>query len=233
VLKFVRLDHKVSALHYCSKIGSDLDKPDGLTLLTAKDIPLRIWPLDVNRINGIGPKAAAKLKGLGIPTIGELACADLGLLQENFGRSYAAWLHEAANGIDERPVVTQSEPKSISRELTFERDLHAVKDRDRLSQIFTDLCVQLAADLERKGYAGRTVGIKLRYDDFQTVTRDCTLPFAVADAATIRRAAGECLKRVPLEKRIRLLGVRITALSKGDTSDNVPGAHQHQLDLAC
>ena len=112
-----------------------------------------------------------------------------------------------------RDVVTESEPKSISRETTFERDLSARRDRDQLSQIFTDLCVQLAGDLQRKGYAGKTIGVKLRYDNFETVTRDHTIERATQDAQTIRRAAGACLKRVPLERRIRLLGVRIGALS--------------------
>ncbi len=112
-----------------------------------------------------------------------------------------------------RDVVTESEPKSISRETTFERDLSARRDRDQLSQIFTDLCVQLAGDLQRKGYAGKTIGVKLRYDNFETVTRDHTIEHATQDAQTIRRAAGACLKRVPLERRIRLLGVRIGALS--------------------
>jgi DNA polymerase-4 len=89
-----------------------------------------------------------------------------------------------------------------------------VRDRDELSRVFTGLCVTLAADLERKGYVGKTIGLKLRYDNFRTVTRDRTLGEATADAAAIRRAAGECLKRMPLDRRIRLLGVRIGALSK-------------------
>jgi DNA polymerase-4 len=111
-------------------------------------------------------------------------------------------------------VVTHSEPKSISRETTFEDDLHPVRDREALSRIFTELCARLAGDLERKGYAGRTIGLKLRYDNFKTLTRDCTLEAPTRDATAIRRAAGECLKRVPLERRIRLLGVRVGSLIK-------------------
>jgi len=197
-----------------AKLASELDKPDGLTILRETDIATRIWPLPARRINGIGPKAAAKLEALGIRTIGELAAADPGWLVTQFGRSHGAWMHEAAHGRDERPVVTHSDPKSISRETTFERDLHAKRDRAELSAIFTRLCEQLAADLQRKGWVGRTIGLKLRYDDFRTVTRDLTLPEPVADAAAIRRAAGECLKRVPLERRLRLLGVRAGALSR-------------------
>ena len=137
---------------------------------------------------------------------------------EHFGAHYGAWLHEAAHGRDERPVVTYSEPKSISRETTFERDLHAdARPRASSRAIFTDLCVGVAGDLERKGYVGKTIGLKLRYDNFRTVTRDRTIAAPTQDAQAIRRAAGECLKRVPLERRIRLLGVRVGALSSPPT----------------
>ena len=111
-------------------------------------------------------------------------------------------------------MVTHSEPVSISRETTFERDLHAVHDRAALGAIFTRLCEQLASDLQRKGYLGRTVGIKLRFEGFHTVTRDLTLDLPTQDAQAIRRAAGACLKRVALDKRIRLLGVRMGSLSR-------------------
>jgi DNA polymerase-4 len=198
-----------------SKIASELDKPDGLTVVTADDVASRIWPLPARRINGIGPKANAKLEGLGIKTIGELAQRERAWLVERFGKSYGAWLYDASHGIDDRPVVTHSEPVSMSRETTFERDLHAVRDRAALSRIFTELVEELAQDLQRKGYAGRTIGIKLRFDDFKTVTRDHTLPQATADARTIRRVAGECLKRVDLTRRLRLLGVRAGTLEKG------------------
>jgi len=197
-----------------SKIASELEKPGGITVLRMEDVPARIWPLAVRKINGIGPKAGAKLEALGIRTIGELAQADPVLLVEHFGSSYGAWMHEAAHGRDERAVVTYSEPKSISRETTFEDDLHPVRDREQLSRIFTSLCVKLAEDLGRKGYVGRTIGLKLRYDNFKTVTRDRTLDEPTGDAAAIRRAAGECLKRVPLDRRLRLLGVRVGSLSR-------------------
>ncbi|MDL2339319.1 MAG: DNA polymerase IV [Pseudomonadota bacterium] len=204
----------VSPNKLLSKIGSDLDKPDGLTLLGAADIPTRIWPLAARKVNGIGPKAAARLEGIGIHTIGDVAAADPDFLVAEFGPSYGAWLHAAAHGRDDRPIVTHSEPKSISRETTFERDLHAVRDRTTLSESFTRLCERLAGDLQRKGYATQTVGIKLRYDDFRIVTRDVTLPAAIGDATSIRRAAGSCLKRVDLSRRLRLLGVRAGTLTR-------------------
>lgn len=213
-----------------AKLCSDLDKPAGITVVTAADIPARIWPLPARRINGIGPKAAARLESLGIVTIGELAAADPAWLQDRFGERYGVWLHRAANGEDERPVVTESEPKSVSRETTFERDLHPRLDKSDLSQHFTRLCEQLAADLARKGYVGKTVGLKLRFDNFHTVTRDQTLAAPTGDAAIIRRAAGECARRVPLERRIRLLGVRISALSRRDAiPEHTPPPAQAEL----
>ncbi len=197
-----------------SKIASDLDKPDGLSLLTHADIPHRIWPLPARRINGIGPKAGAKLAALGITTIGQIAERDRAWLVQHFGAHYGSWLHDASHGVDDRPVVTHSEPVSMSRETTFDRDLHAKRDKAELGAIFTKLAEQVATDLQRKGYQGRTIGIKLRFEDFKTVTRDMTVEAPTADAATIRLAAGLCLKRVDLERRIRLLGVRVGTLQR-------------------
>lgn len=212
-----------------AKIGSDLDKPDGLTLLGMDDVPSRIWPLPAAKINGIGPKSARKLSELGIETVGQLAAAQPALLQQHFGLRYASWLLRVANGLDERPVVTHSEPKSISRETTFERDLHVIEDRARLSEVFGRLCEQLENDLLRKRVVGRTVGIKLRFNDFRTVTRDVTLPHDLADAQAIRGAAGQCLKRVPFDSRIRLLGVRVSSLRRPDAQQAQTQARQLTL----
>ena len=210
-----------------SKISSELDKPNGLTVLTHADIPSLIWPLPAKRINGIGPKSSAKLEALGIRTIGELAAAKPQWLLEQFGSNYGAWLHEAANGRDERPVVTFSEPKSISRETTFERDLDSRRDREALSQILVSLCENLSRDLSRKGYQSKTIGVKLRFEDFRIVTRDKTLGSAINDSQSILGTVRDCLKRVPLDRKLRLLGVRATSLSRpgqpsaADVSDPV------------
>jgi len=195
-----------------AKIASELDKPDGLTVLTHEDLPRRVWPLPVRRINGIGPKAGAQLGALGLRTIGELAAADPALLAAHFGRGYARWLKDAANGRDDRPLSTSSEPVSMSRETTFDRDLSAQADKAELGAVLDELVDELAHDLQRKGYLGKTVGIKLRFDDFKTVTRDLTLTDATAEADTIRHAAGLCLKRVDFSRRIRLMGVRMASL---------------------
>ena len=197
-----------------SKLASELDKPNGLTLLGHADIAERLWPLAARKVNGIGPKAAAKLAEAGLHTIGDIAAAEPGWLVEHFGKSFGAWLHEAAHGRDERPVVTESETKSISRETTFHRDLHAVRDRAELGAILTRLCEQLGADLAKKGYAAKTLGIKLRFDDFRIATRDVTLPAHASQAGDIRHHAGQCLKRVDLSRRLRLIGVRAGGLAR-------------------
>jgi DNA polymerase-4 len=199
-----------------AKIASDLDKPNGLTIVGEGDLERRIWPLPARRINGIGPKSAARLETLGIRTIGELARTDAAFLVETFGRAHGQWMHDAAHGRDSRAVVTHSEPQSISRETTFERDLSATRDREQLSAIFTELCVGVGDDLQRKGYAGRTIGVKLRYDNFATVTRVHTIDEPTQSADVIRRAAGDCLKRVDLARRIRLIGVRVGDLVPAD-----------------
>jgi DNA polymerase-4 len=199
-----------------AKMASEFNKPNGIAIIHPEDLEEKIWPLACRKINGIGPKAEEKLKTHGIDTIGQLAARDVAWLTQTFGPKTGAWLHAASHGQDERPVVLESEPVSMSRETTFERDLHAVRDRAELGAVFTKLCEQVAKDLQRKGYAGKTIGIKLRYDNFKSVTRDTTTEHYTADAATIRRIAGQCLKRVPLQQRLRLLGVRVGSLLRAD-----------------
>jgi DNA polymerase-4 len=202
-----------------AKMASEFEKPNGISVVYEHDLQARIWPLPCRKVNGIGPKADEKLQRHGIRTIGELAERDRDWLVAHFGKATGAWLHEVAWGRDDRPVVTESEPVSMSRETTFERDLHAVRDRGELGAIFTHLCQRLAEDLQRKGYVGKTIGIKLRYGDFRIATRDQTVEAFTADAATIRRVAGQCLKRVPLERPLRLLGVRVGTLARAGEVD--------------
>jgi len=206
-----------------SKLASELQKPDGLTILSLEDIPTRIWPLPCSAINGIGPKASAKLEALQIRTIGDLAEADPAMLVERFGQSYGAWLHEAAHGRDDRPLATSREPKSISRETTFERDLHPKHDREELTRILLRLCERLAEDLARKGYLAGNVGLKLRYADFSTITRDHALEGPVAEAKALRDAVRTCLRRVPLDRKLRLLGIRAGSLVRRE--DHRPPAN--------
>ena len=205
-----------------AKMASEFNKPKGISIVFEEDLQDKIWPLACRKINGIGPKADEKLQALGISTIGDLAQKHVDWLIDHFGQKTGAWLSDAAQGRDNRPIVMESEPVSISRETTFERDLHAVRDKAELGAIFSRLCQQVAQDLARKGYVGKTIGIKLRYDDFKSVTRDLTLPDCTGDAQAIRHAAGLCLKRVPLTQRLRLLGVRVGSLARSGTEAQEP-----------
>ena len=202
-----------------AKMASEFNKPNGISIVTMDDLETLIWPLPCRKVNGVGPKADEKLQKHGLLTVGDVAQRERPWLMQTFGKSYGAWLHEVSWGRDERPVVTESEPVSMSRETTFDRDLHAVRDRAELGAVFTQLCTQVAGDLLRKGYVGKTIGIKLRYDNFQGVTRDTTIGFFTAEASEIRRQAGLCLKRVDLSRRIRLLGVRVGKLVKAGTGE--------------
>ena len=195
-----------------AKMASEFNKPNGISVILEQDLQSKIWPLACRKINGIGPKADARLNSLGIKTLGQLANKELPWLIDHFGRKTGAWMFNAARGQDDSPLVLHSEPVSMSRETTFDRDLHAVRDKAQLGEILDQLCEKLAQDLQRKGYRGRTIGIKLRYADFKSVTRDLTLAFFIDDAPSIRKAAGQCLKRVLLQQRLRLLGVRVGAL---------------------
>ena len=199
-----------------AKMASEFNKPKGIAIVQPEDVQTLIWPLPCRKINGIGPKSDAALAEQGIHTIGELAACNPNWLRERFGTRHGSWLHNAAWGRDDRPLITESEPVSLSRETTFSRDLHARIDKTELGAIFTRLCEQVANDLARKGLVGRTIGIKLRYDDFRIVTRDQSIAHPVQDAKTIRRVAGQCLKRVDLTRRLRLLGVRVSALKRAD-----------------
>jgi DNA polymerase-4 len=197
-----------------AKMASEFNKPNGISLVGHDALASLIWPLPCRKVNGIGPKSDEKLQALGIHTLGELAAWSREDLIAAFGQSYGAWLHEAAWGRDDRPVVTSSEPVTMSRETTFERDLHVLRDKAELGTVFTRLCEQVAADLQRKGYAGRTISVKLRDDRFKISTRSHSLPLPVDDPQAIRRAAGLALKRAPLSRPLRLLGVRVDGLVK-------------------
>ena len=213
-----------------AKMASEFQKPNGISVIYDADLQEKIWPLAARKINGIGPKADEKLKAIGVETIGQLAALQAYELIEHFGKSYGAWMHEAAWGRDDRPVETESEPVSMSRETTFERDMHAVRDKAELGTVFTELCNSVAFDLQRKGYQGRTIGIKLRWGNFKIVTRDITLDAATDDAKLIRRTAGLALKRVDLSQRFRLLGVRVGKLvaKNLEQKEHVAGAKPAQ-----
>ncbi len=196
-----------------AKMASDMQKPDGLILIGEEDIPSRIWPLAVRKLRGVGPKTEAYLKEKGIQTIGDLASLSLEKLTEEFGPSYGSYLHEASRGIDESALVTHGEPRSISRETTFQRDVH---DWQIIAKTLVELTKEVIRAMEEEGYQGRTVTLKIRFEDFQTFTRAKTLDRPTRSEEVIRRAAFDCLGRVEFKKKVRLIGVRVGNLKKID-----------------
>ena len=194
-----------------AKIASDMRKPDGLTILNENDIEDKLWPLPIRKLYGIGPKTEAHLKKIEIETIGQLASLTLENLIEHFGNSYGQYLYDASRGIDDSPLITHWEPKSISRETTFQED---VKNWQSIARTLAELAREVVADMRDDGYSAKTVTIKIRFSDFQTLTRAKTMADYTNSEEEIRKAAFACLKRIELNKRVRLIGVRATNLAK-------------------
>jgi DNA polymerase-4 len=194
-----------------AKMASEMQKPDGLTILMESDIGSRIWPLSVRKLWGVGPKTEGSLKELGIQTIGDLASLSLGKLIEEFGRSYGSYLYEASRGIDESPLVTHWEPKSISRETTFQRD---VDNWQVIARTLAELTKEVVINMKEEGYQGRSVTLKIRFNDFKTCTRAKTLSGHTDSEEKIRKAAFDCLGRLDLKKKVRLIGVKMSHLEK-------------------
>ncbi len=194
-----------------AKIASDLQKPDGLTVLDEDDVAEKIWPLAVRKLWGVGPKTEGVLKGMGIRTIGDLAAASVARLTARFGPSHGRTLHQSARGIDESPIITHWEPKSIGRETTFQQDLRRWQD---IARALAELTRQVAASLKAADYRAQTVTVKVRFSDFNTQTRAKTLDEPSDSPDRLRRAAFECLGRFALKKSVRLLGMRVSKLEK-------------------
>jgi DNA polymerase-4 len=201
-----------------AKMASDMEKPDGLTVLTENDMENRIWPLSVRKLPGIGPKTEAFLKERGVETIGKLASFSLDQLTEMLGTSYGEYLYFASRGVDESPLVTHWEPKSISRETTFQQD---VRDWQVIARNLAELAKDVAEALKREGYRGRTVTVKIRFGDFETHTRAKTIEQPTDRSDTVRKAAFDCLSRIELKKKVRLIGVRVGNLEKIPTAPQV------------
>ncbi len=199
-----------------AKIASDMQKPDGLTIVTKENLERLLWPLAVRKLWGIGPKTEAALKAMGILTIGELAALPLEKLAERFGSSYGEYLHQASRGIDESPLVTHWEPKSMSRETTFQAD---VGNWQTIAKTLAALTHEVVEDMKESGYKARTFTVKIRFSDFETLTRATTLTDTTDSETEARRAAFACLKRVDLRKKVRLVGFRAGNLERLPSSD--------------
>ncbi len=196
---------------FLAKLASDLQKPDGFTVIRHEEAASFIAPLPVTKIFGIGAAAGRELSQYGIITIGQLAAADMAVLQHVFGKN-AARVHQLACGIDDRPVVPESEPKSIGRETTFERDLHTMEE---CKEELLKLSGMAGYRLRSKGYYGRTVTLKVKYADFRTVTHSITGESDISCDEEIYELAARLMGSVPLNKGVRLLGVSISGLGSG------------------
>jgi len=189
-----------------AKMASDLQKPDGLTILTDDAIESRIWPLPVRKLWGVGPKTEGHLKEMSVHTIGDLAKIPLDTLIEHFGPSYGSYLHDASLGIDNAQLVTDWEPKSASRETTFQTDTN---NWQTIAKTLAELTNDVVDDIKGKGYKGKNVTVKIRFSDFQTQTRACTLKEPADGLEVIRKTAFLCLGKFELKKKVRLVGVRV------------------------
>ena len=207
----------VASRRFAAKIASDLDKPDGLTVIGEGEIASRLAPLPIGKLWGVGAVTERRLAKFGILTIGQLAAwppetlrSELGRLGEELGR--------LANGLDDSPVLADEEDKSISREHTFASD---VLDRGELENAILERSDQVAERLRERSLAGRVVFLKVRYGDFTTLTRRKTLPDPVFLAESIQTEAVRLLReRSEAGRRsVRLIGVGVTGLT--------PAAYAH------
>jgi len=189
-----------------AKIASDMQKPAGITILSNDDLRAKVWPLAARKLIGVGPKTEERLLAMGVATIGDLANLPIATLAGRIGESHAAYLHDAAWGRRDSPVLTSRELKSISRETTFQEDL---TDRDRLVAVLRELTEPVVRDLERHELRARTVSIKLRTADFRTWNRQATLARPTRSFDDIWAAVERCFERFDLDKPVRLLGVGV------------------------
>jgi DNA polymerase-4 len=195
-----------------AKIASDMGKPDGLVMVPAGEEASFLAPLPVRSLWGVGPKAEEALAEMGIRTVGELAKADAAALTVRFGVR-GDWFHRMASGLDDRPVETRSERKSVGAETTFPRD---IADGAELRRILDEVAEDVARRLQKKGMKARTVVLKLRYSDFRTITRQSSLSEAVDSADALAAAGGALLDKTARPgDRFRLLGIHGTNLHTG------------------
>ncbi len=201
----------VAPTKFLAKVASDLEKPDGLVVLTAEDVPARLWPMPVERLWGVGPKTAPRLKAAGLVTVGDVARRPIAELAAIVGEEWGAHLRELAHGRDDREVEVDREARSISEERTYETDL---RDSDAIDRALLARSEGVAQSLRHEGLAARTVHIKVRTGDFTTWTRAHTLPAPTDLAEVLVRAARDLFReRIRLgRKGVRLLGVGVSGI---------------------
>jgi DNA polymerase-4 len=210
-----------------AKVASDADKPDGFLELTAGEARRRFADAPPGLIPGIGPKTARRLEAQGIITLGALAAVPEERLGAWFGSRLGPQLGRLARFEDDRRLETVRVAKSESRETTFDRDLRGLS---QLEPVLERLAGELCGTLCREDRRGRTIGIKVRFDDFSTVTRARTIEAPANDLETVAGVARDLLRRLDPERPVRLLGVRVAGLV--DERRTEPAASEDQLSLS-
>jgi DNA polymerase IV len=200
----------VASSKLVAKIASDCNKPDGLTVVAAGREKEFLAPLPIDRLWGVGATTRESLALMGVRTIGDLARLPLPLLVARFGTSHGEHLHLTAQAVDTRAVEPERQTKSIGNEETFADD---VRDLRRLEEELLALCLRVGRRTRRHGSHGRTVTVKVKYHDFQQVTRSATLRAAIDDDRTLYGIALELLAKTEAGTRpVRLLGLTLSAL---------------------
>lgn len=199
---------------FLAKLASDMDKPDGLTVIDPDRVQETLDPLPVTRIFGIGGAAEKRLARLGVRTIGDLRRMPVKVVQDALG-SFGARVHELAQGIDDRPVVPDREAKSVGHEQTFGEDL---TEPDEVRAVMLDQAEQVGRRLRAKGRRAKTVTVKIRFGDFQTITRAHTLERSTDETNAIYAAARELFDAWARAafRPVRLIGVSTSQLSDAD-----------------
>jgi DNA polymerase-4 len=204
---------------FVAKIASDMDKPDGLTVVPHDGGAEFLAPLPLERMWRVGPKARVKLRAAGLQTIGDLARADVRTLEHLLG-SWGPVARDLARGLDERPVVVGSPPKSLGSETTFEHDLTTA---EALLNPILRQSMQVADRLVNKGLWAQVVTLKIKYGDHRIRTRQVRLSRGVADTDAIFEAAGDLLTRFDaLDTGVRLTGVSVSSLTKHPDAELFP-----------
>jgi len=208
----------VSYNKFLAKVASDFHKPDGLTVVTPENAPLFLDTLPITKFHGIGEVTAKKLLSMNIRTGRDLRLLDPGALQLLFGKM-GIYFYNIARGIDDRPVETVSEPKSISREVTLYEDC---SDLRKIRILLRTLALKVARRAARKGYAGRSVTLKIKYADFQTVTRTVSSENKLTDGVRLGDLAIELLKKTSAGlKAVRLVGVGLGTLCPAGEPESI------------